>query len=44
MRQGSMRQFHKKEFDSESFYDDKYTKTEKKSYNGRMNRNFLEKK
>lgn len=36
-------QVNKKEFDSEPFYDNKHIKTKIKSYNGRVNRNFLEK-
>ena len=36
-------QVNKKEFDSEPFYDNKHIKTKIKSYNGRINRNFLEK-
>ena len=35
--------FNIKEFDREPFYDDKHIKAKIKSYNGRMNRNFLEK-
>ena len=41
MQQGY--QVNEKEFHSEPFYNDKYIKTKMKLYNGRINRNFLEK-